>query len=263
MKKTICTPNTVPMVNLAINKGRLKVYKNVGKFPTYYLQKGSEFQIELFNPTIDVVLAKITLNDKPISQGGLILNPGERVFLDRYLDVAKKFLFDTYEVSNTDEVKKAIEHNGDLKVEFYKETSLYYNNYTSLTYNSPTYNSPTYTYNNAYCVGVTLTNTGPNNTSSFLCASDNHSVSNDVSVKKEAKAIETGRIEMGSSSNQKFEYVDKSFHYYPFLTVEYKILPVSQKINTTDDIGVKLYCKNCGQKFGKKDRFCSGCGNKK
>ena len=110
---------SVPTANIAVNKSRLKVYKNTGDMPTYYLQKGQEFQIELFNPTTDVILAKIILNGNPISQGGLVLNPGQRVFLDRYLDVAKKFLFDTYEVSNTEEVKKAIEKSRELLCFFY------------------------------------------------------------------------------------------------------------------------------------------------
>ena len=114
-KKNYEAPS-VPTAMIAVNKSRLKVYNNTGDMPTYYLQKGQEFQIELFNPTTDVILAKIILNGNPISQGGLVLNPGQRVFLDRYLDVAKKFLFDTYEVSNSEEVKKAIEKNGDFKV---------------------------------------------------------------------------------------------------------------------------------------------------
>ena len=120
MKQQIYAPS-VPTANIAVNKSRIKLYSKGVEMPTYYLQKGQEFQIELFNPTSDVVLAKVNLNGKPISQGGLVLNPGQRVFLERYLDVAKKFLFDTYEVSNTEEVKKAIEDNGDFKVEFFKE----------------------------------------------------------------------------------------------------------------------------------------------
>ena len=111
MQKTILAPNTVPTANIAVNKSRLKVYNNAGELPTYYLQKGQEFQIELFNPTSDVVLAKIILNGNAISQGGLVLNPGQRVYLDRYLDVAKKFLFDTYEVGKSAEVMAAIKNN--------------------------------------------------------------------------------------------------------------------------------------------------------
>ena len=84
MKQKIYAPNTVPTANIAVNKSRLKLYKNAGQMPTYYLQKGQEFQIELANLTTEVVLAKIILNGKAISQGGLVLNPGQRVFLDRY-----------------------------------------------------------------------------------------------------------------------------------------------------------------------------------
>ena len=129
MKQSICEPTKkVPTANLAVNKSRIKIYNKQGEMPTYYLQKGQEFQIELFNPTTHVVLAKITLNGNPISQGGLVLNPGQRVFLERYLDIAKKFLFDTYEVANTKEVQKAIENNGDFKVEFFRERQQQFNN---------------------------------------------------------------------------------------------------------------------------------------
>ena len=137
MKQSICEPTKrVPSANICINKSRVKLYNKSGEMPTYYLQKQTEFQIELFNPTTDVVLAKITLNNNSISQGGLILNPGQRIFLERYLDIPKKFLFDTYEVSNTNEVKKAIENNGDFKVEFFKEKKQFYYNPFVLTINN-------------------------------------------------------------------------------------------------------------------------------
>ena len=61
---------------------------------------------------------------------------------------------------------------------------------------------------------------------------------------------------------QKFEYVNKSFDYYAFHTVEYKLLPVSQKINTVEDIQVKVYCTNCGSKLSKGHKFCGHCGTK-
>ena len=120
MKKTK-TGVPTPQANIAINKSRIKLYGKTSKTPTYYLKKGQEFEIELFNPTKDTIMAKISLNGKPIAQGGLVLKPGVRVFLDRYIDVARKFKFDTYEVGNTAAVKKAIEDNGDFKVEFFRE----------------------------------------------------------------------------------------------------------------------------------------------
>jgi hypothetical protein len=59
---------------------------------TVYLNNGDEFEIELFNPTISKVMAKIDLNGISIGPG-VVLRPGERVFLERYINEAKKFLF--------------------------------------------------------------------------------------------------------------------------------------------------------------------------
>ena len=290
---------SVPTANIAVNKSRLKVYKNTGDMPTYYLQKGQEFQIELFNPTTDVILAKIILNGNPISQGGLVLNPGQRVFLDRYLDVAKKFLFDTYEVSNTEEVKKAIEKNGDFKVEFYRERiPNYFTNNGSLTINSN--NSRGWSGNINNTIGgyassipngsVNLTNTSGHIGTTALYTSSvsntffDQNVSNNIptldsmddtlsldmsdvtrssrTLKSRSKSIETGRVEKGSDSDQKVVTVDKTFEYFAFHTIEYKMLPVSQKINTVEDIQVKVYCTNCGAKLGKGHKFCGQCGTK-
>lgn len=318
MKQSICEPTKkVPTANLAVNKSRIKLYNKQGEMPTYYLQKGQEFQIELFNPTTDVVLAKITLNGNPISQGGLVLNPGQRVFLERYLDIAKKFLFDTYEVSNTKEVQKAIENNGDFKVEFFKERI--YNNPFLININNTgglntrtIYGGPnqinqgilrgssaggyvgqtttninnTFTTNSANSTStlgltgmITNTSTLTSGTNAFFnqTASNTGSVTMDslydadvtysektVPIKKCKKSllVETGRVEKGSSSDQKIKTIDKDFEYFSFHTIECKMLPISQKINTTEDINVKVYCTNCGTKLGKGHKFCSSCGTK-
>ena len=292
-KKTYEVPS-VPSANIAVNKSRLKVYKNTGDMPTYYLQKVQEFSIELFNPTMDVIMAKIILNGNPISQGGLVLNPGQRVFLDRYLDVAKKFLFDTYEVSASEEVKKAIENNGDFKVEFYKENVLGYIN-TSTTNSSTSrgfggnINNTIVGYASSTPSSINLTNTSGHIGSTALYTSwvsNNYSDQNDWkstitldsmddtlsfpdvtrssrTIKSRSKSIETGRVEQGSASDQKVVTVDKKFGYWPFHTIEYKMLPISQKINTVEDIQVKVYCTNCAHKLGKTDKFCSQCSHKR
>jgi len=250
----------VPSANIAVNKSRVKLYKNTGDMPTYYLQKGQEFQIELFNPTQDVIMAKIYLNDKAISQGGLIIRQGERIFLERYIDVAKKFLFDTYEVSNSEEVKKAIKNNGDFKVEFFRETTLmtlslhdFGNTYVSPSDNSGNYNSFNNTTTSRFISGsmydANLTTPIGSNTEKSLNVNLNNK-------------IETGKVEQGSTSEQKIKSVVMDFEFSPFHTIECKMLPVSQKINTVDDIKVKVYCTFCGSKLGKGDKFCSSCGTK-
>jgi rRNA maturation endonuclease Nob1 len=82
------------------------------------------------------------------------------------------------------------------------------------------------------------------------------------SVAKKSKTIETGRVEEGSKSDQKFKTVNKDFEYFAFHTVEYKLLPVSQKINTSEDLNVRRYCTNCGAKQHKDHKFCGHCGTK-
>lgn len=272
-----------PTANIAVNKSRVKLYKKDGEIPTYYLQKGQEFQIELFNPTTDTILAKITLNNKIISQGGLVLRPGQRVFLERFLDVEKKFLFDTYEVSNTEEVKKAIKYNGDFKVEFFREDKTMYllgssstviggsfGPWWGTTSNGTLVTSSTATSTNG--APYTLTSTLANNTSFY----NSSAISNDtLSVKNQnleksyktrslrsAKSIETGIVEQGSKSDQKFNTINKKFEHYAFHSIEAKLLPISQKLVSSEELHVKKYCTNCGAKLGKTDKFCSQCGNK-
>ena len=75
------------------------------------------------------------------------------------------------------------------------------------------------------------------------------------------KSIETGRIEEGSHSNQRFNNVYKDFELWPFKIEYIKILPFSQKQVNTNDIS-KRYCHNCGRKLNQKYKFCPFCGTK-
>ena len=105
-----------PCAYITKNKQRIKQFgQNV------YLKDGSEFEIELYNPSRNTVLSKIKINGEFINGGGIILKPGERVFLERYLDVPNKFKFETYTVDSTNETMNAIANNGDVEILFYDE----------------------------------------------------------------------------------------------------------------------------------------------
>lgn len=284
MKQNAINSVAKPTVNLTINKSRLKIY-NSEKEPTYYLKDGQEFQLELFNPTQKRVLAKIELNGNLISQGGIVLRPAERVFLERYIDVAKKFLFETYEVSGNEvEVKAAIQNNGSIRVIFYEEDTTP-KNQNILTTPHPFYRDYYYydvnpfNRNNTgspYNGDLTFTSISTNTTffdnsavlgSASLGENDTLSVPESLSKSltrqiKAKKKTETGRIEVGSDSSQNFKTVNYKFYSYPSHTVEYKLLPISQKVNTTKDIKVKMYCHECGTKIGKGHKFCNQCGTK-
>lgn len=229
--------NEKKMAQLAINNSLLKEYSTNEDSRVVYMDNNDEFQIQLFNPEQFTVGITFTFNGKDMD-GMLVLKPGERVWLERYLDNQVKFKFSTYEVDDNDvQVKHAISNNGNITVKFYKErvssrikTNIY-NTLTVLWKESPLISNEN-TYNNA------LYKTNVNNTT-----------------------IETGRIENGSYSNQKFETVNNEFENYPFKTEYIKILPKSRKPYTTSDLN-KIYCTNCGRKLNSKFKFCPYCGEK-
>lgn len=220
------------------DKGR-KSIKN-GKV---YLNDKDEFEIELYNPMQDCVLADIKLNGKSISSSGLILKPGQRFYLDCFIDDRKKFIFNTYEVEDSEESIEAIQKNGLLEVFFYKESVVTLNNWKS-NFNRiiverwyPYHTYPTYpTYPGIYYSTSGLnsysTNTG-NNISGTLtnCSSvslNNCLFSSDLKCQN-INNMETGRIEKGSESSQKFVEVDMDFEKNYISSTILQILPESRK----------------------------------
>lgn len=282
-----------PTANITVNKGRRKI-----KDKSIYLNNGQEFEIELFNPTSDTVLCKIWINNKIISRSGIVLRPGDRVFLERYIDDPVKFKFDTYHVGNSAEVKKAIEKNGLVKVEFYREdTTPAYVPDVTWTLNNNDYNG-TYFNNTSgqYTPPTTFTTSGSDlkffdtkaggiygstlgmdgtldmdmNTQSInsvvgTTTSSTLPKSSPLRrrVKSKSKSLETGRVEKGSSSDQNFTRVNKKFEFSSFHKVEYQIKPMStMRMDAKEAVRTSKHCTNCGKKGKYTHKFCSGCGNK-
>jgi hypothetical protein len=279
------TKTGTPCAYISKDRKRLKQFGQ-----TVYLNNGEEFELELFNPSSTTVLAKIKLDGSYISGGGIVLKPGQRVFLERYLDDARKFKFETYEVDGTsNEVLDAISGNGDVVIDFFDEYKqpLWTNNVTyGGSFGGPihTYNSNPLNINAGYVNGQTTTNINYSSTNTAGVSFTTTSMSNTFegpnkrgvlrSLKSKPNSrsevtmdmlstdsIETGRVEKGGSSDQSFKTVDKTFNHYTCATSIWKILPVSQKVYEKQDL--KVYCTNCGKKRKKdSDKFCSSCGNK-
>jgi hypothetical protein len=70
--------------------------------------------------------------------------------------------------------------------------------------------------------------------------------------------IETGRVEKGEESKQNFTNLYQNFEYNVSHQISLKILPLSNKNKTTEDI--KYYCTECGTKTKSKYKFCPSCG---
>ena len=232
MNYTTSKGSVVPQSFITKGKQRLKQH-----IDTVYMNNGDEFEIELFNPTQQKVLAKIELNGKSIGSG-IIVRPGERVFLERYLDEARKFLFETYVVNGDDEnVQNAIQKNGDVIIKFYDQ---YYSNFD-------------YTYSNVingnFNCAFTTTNTTSFNSNDKLCFPSLENLK------------ETGRVEKGSKSDQTFNTDSTIFNSFPTKSDWWKIKPNSTKVMVREDLVV--YCTECGSKR-KKDsyRYCPTCGTK-
>jgi hypothetical protein len=248
MMKVYTSGSIVPTAFVTKGRQRVKQYNE-----NVYLNNGDEFEIELFNPTSKKILAKITLNGVDPGSTGIVLRPGERVFLERYLDQPKKFLFETYEVDrNNPEVQKAIKSNGEVKVDFYEERDYSYYQYnTGYTFFDNHKDYTLYDVTCAYTGSVNSTLTS--GVSSSNCYLSN---ANNMDAKKE-----TGRVEMGQHSNQKFNESYDSFNSWPAYTSTWYILPVSEKAYTREELNV--YCTNCGAKRKKSSfQFCPHCGNK-
>lgn len=108
--------NEMPTAHVTVNRNRVKNYNE-----KIYLKEQVNFEIELWNPRTEKVIAHISINGKEISSNGIIINPGQRVYLERWIDQPKKFFFSTYEAENSSAGKAATEDNGKVTVNFHYE----------------------------------------------------------------------------------------------------------------------------------------------
>ncbi len=281
------------LAKIAISKNLIKEYKSSESDRTVYLNDGTEFQIYLKNPFQNHLGIKIYVNNKSIGNM-LVLRPGQSFWLDRFVNENSKFLFSTYHVENTGEMRYAINNNGKVKIEFFHEKEQISFQPCVFTYNGNDYLNG---YGNTICSSKTKLTSDVStcyyNSSITTCDAGDKSYtasaglsldsaasisassatrSMSKSLKKEIDknanklvdqelSLETGRVEKGGRSNQEFETCDIDFEYYPFQTENILILPNSRKQIRTEDMRRK-YCSQCGKKVSPKDKFCSNCGAK-
>ena len=263
MAKSIAQTSTKPSAWIVTpnDKGRKSI-----KSGKVFLEDKEEFEIELFNPLTVSVLADIKLNGQSISKTGLVVKPGQRVYLDCFIDDKKKFKFSTYEIENSGEALDATQNNGLLEVFFYKEDVItldnwqrkfdriivekWYPYYPSYPWYRPTIwygtNSPTIGGN---CVTTNLNNgiIGTTTTSNAYYSSNNvnfSNTSNSVNLSNlnidgsmnSLNSIETGRVEKGEVSKQKFTEVDMDFEKHYIASTIIQILPESRKPAEVKDV---------------------------
>lgn len=268
------------LAKIAISKNLIKEYKSSNSERTVYLNDGTEFQIYLKNPYQTHLGIKISVNNKSIGNM-LVLRPGQSFWLDRFLNDNKKFLFSTYKVEDTNEMRYAINNNGKVKIEFFHEKENSYNSNPIFTkiYDDNKWLKYDYTistggtrlcndvntcyYSNSIYPDCSAANTITANTAnSVTIGLSRQSIDKNANSKVDHNpSLETGRVEKGGRSDQEFDVCDIDFDYYPFQTESILILPNSRKQIRVEDTRRK-YCSQCGKKVSPKDKFCSNCGAK-
>lgn len=236
--------NNQPTAQVAVNKSVLKLYN--GKV---YLQDNQEFGIELFNPTNNSIAAEVWLNDKKSFNSLLVLRPGQRMFLECNPETKRKFKFETYKVEDGNEqVKVAIKNNGKVEVKFFNEKIIPIVIYPIV--------SEVAVFDPILC---DLAPYNPMYGQSVNSLRRRFSKTSMPNLNDQTKEVETGRIEAGSTSGQKFETVNMEFDHYAFHSTSIQILPHSQK--PIEDASPRTYCIQCGIR-NRDWKFCPKCGSK-
>ncbi len=287
-----------PSVIITSNKNELKIYQG----NLVYLNDGDNFELKFFNPTMEKIGIEVLFNGIKKGDSYLVLNPGQDLTLDRFLDEQRKMVFETYTIDGNNEAAiKAIEQNGVITFNFYKECNyrrlwsdpaqndinINYNfppkptNYSNSTSGKSGYRGASGTSGIAGSTGYM----GASGTASFAgsagstiqqqnisytCQSTysnyNSRIYNSPGIYADEldcseNIVETGRIEKGDISNQEIKSVNIQFDTQSFHTISYKLLPYSQMNKTIKE--VRVYCTECGYRLRKENwKFCPKCGSK-
>jgi len=276
-----------PECDILVNKQKRKTYGK--KKNKVYLNDGDNIQLHLFNPLYHRIGVQLEFNGE-LEEKMLIINPGQKVLLDRFVDTKKKIKFGTYFIDGNDKsVKDAIKKNGNMKIHFWSEKikPMIYSGVEGLRGNvdnignfggglphftntnlSTNLWEPTY-YNSSIKCSGDLTNFNSNSISNY-------------SDEIQPKLKETGRIEKGKKSNQKMKEIDfepdkifyvKDFKLLPFsklkdkkkktsLTTKPKSISVDIHNSYYRSTDHRIYCSNplCGYRVRNRSwKFCPIC----
>lgn len=262
--------NSAPQAKVAVSKSLLKEYKECtqhgGSSRVVYMDNGTEFQIQLFNPKTTEIACRVYINDEAMSND-IVLRPGERLWLERFLDRPQKFLFETYTVDGNDStVQRAIRNNGTIRVRFYdrrirqKQDGLILEHRNYSVYPVfDAYTTKTGTWE-ITCSSANVSSLSALGAQSTAATTGERGISC-YSVQIPEVKQETGRVTEGSHSQQTFDTVNMDFESWSYSEEIIKILPTSQKPVHKEDLQ-KRYCPECGRKVVEKYKFCPFCGTK-
>jgi hypothetical protein len=250
-----------PTAHITVNRNRVKNYEE-----KVYLKDGTNFEIELFNPLKVKALVHIKIDGKSISDRGIILSPGQRAYLERWIDAPKKFKFSTYTVENSAEAREAISENGRVSICFHEEAVK--NFFPGGLWNGAIATGGNTVYPFEYQYTTDYKYSSPSavpplggTTNLFYNSTSIRDIDLTDSLSSSVGTLETGRAELGESSSQQFTEVLGDFNAWYSKNIEWKILPESQK--PVEVSKIRSYCTKCGTRVRSYSwKFCPSCGEK-
>lgn len=233
---------STPETYITVGQHRKKLYDD----NTVYLENNTNFELEIFNENTDTVYASININGKT-EPNYLVIKPGQRIFVERYIESNNKLKFSTYNVEdNNTKVDDAIKNNGTISILYYSEATI--DNSNNIFYNTASGNNTSGNFN---------INTG--NTTSTTFTNCSHHIDSVASLTnsfagKMKGFKETGSVEKGVESNQHFDKIYRNIRLQYVGSRVINIKPESTHTKTQ-------YCTACGVKQRKTSwKFCPSCG---
>jgi len=258
---TVTYQQPSPECDILVNKQIRKTYGK--KKNKVYLNDGDHIQLNLLNPLYHRIGVQLEFNGEK-EEKMIILNPGQKVLLDRFIDTKKKIKFGTYFVDGSnDKVKESIKKNGNMKIHFwcekmkpqtFDESSIIIDKSKTTQKWSPVldklgitdtekrewlfnynvnYDENYNLYGSQSCSTLDNTNGMGNLTNNLNSRIYTSSFDGQL-----PKLEETGRVEKGDKSKQKMKEtefeVDKVFHIKEFKLLPFSKLKEKKKKSTLD-----------------------------
>lgn len=239
----------------------------------------NEYKIRLKNKNDRSCTARVFIDDKRVSQlGDFILHAGGTMdlerFVDRSLQMGKKFKFVTLDHSDVDDPTSS--ENGIIRVEFRLATQKNgivispgpfvwppKSKWPTGPDNSWYYEKTDWTFKDGSSGG------DPGNATVYY----SHTLGDDNTVKCSGKAtksvtnsschvvdsfVEKGATVEGGSSNQSFTYSDLDVETHATI-LKLKIVGIKKESMRSS---THKYCSNCGYKIKRRAKYCSECGRR-
>lgn len=227
-----------------------------------YVPFGSEYSILLKNLNTQKALVTVTIDDRIVTDGGIILSPNETLDLERFIDGDLK---NGYKFKFIQKTKEIQEHRGDeltdgiIKIEWQWEKT-YYDYYL----NTNTLFRSNVERGRGWEASGGGSGTFYGGSCDVYCCSVGNAVGGSpINNISEAPLDDEGITVEGGDSNQSFVYgtigrLETEIHNIVFMLRG--VTEDNQKVQKPILVHEKIKCKYCGKKSESSQRFCGTCG---